>query len=43
MIIAHSSAENALDNFIFDSLVSHTDRADHADEYIRELRANDRF
>lgn len=34
--------ENA-DGFIFDSLVHHTERADHADEYIRTLRDNDRF
>jgi len=31
------------DFFVFDSLVHHTDRADRADEYIRELRDNDRF
>ena len=31
------------DEFIFDSLVQHTERADRADEYIKELRANDRF
>lgn len=31
------------ENFVFDSLVHHTDRADFADEYIRNLRDNDRF
>ncbi|MBQ1834061.1 MAG: hypothetical protein II114_09905 [Treponema sp.] len=29
--------------FEFDNLVQHTDRAEHADEYIRELRDNDRL
>ena len=27
----------------FDSLVHHTERANHADEYIREFRDDDRF
>ncbi len=36
-------AQNQKSEFVFDSLVSHTDRADHADEYIKEFRANDRF
>ena len=36
-------AQNNKDGFEFDSLVRHTVRADHADEYIRELRDNDRF
>ena len=31
------------DSFEFDILVQHTDRADIADEYIKELRTNDRF
>ncbi len=31
------------DNFVFDSLVKHTDRANFADEHIREFRDNDRF
>jgi len=31
------------ENFVFDSLIKHTDRANHADEHIRELRDNDRF
>ena len=29
--------------FEFDSLVRHTSRADTADEYVRELRDNDRI
>ncbi len=29
--------------FVFDSLVHHTERADFADEYVRSLRDNDRF
>lgn len=36
-------AQNQKNGFEFDSLVRHTARADHADEYIRELRDNDRF
>ena len=36
-------AQNQKTGFEFDSLVRHTDRADHADEYIRELRDNDRL
>lgn len=31
------------DKFVFDSLVNHTERADRADDYIREFRNNDRF
>ncbi|MBQ8383782.1 MAG: hypothetical protein IKA80_02550 [Spirochaetaceae bacterium] len=30
-------------DFEFDSLVRHTERADCADEYVRTLRDNDRF
>lgn len=30
-------------SFEFDSLVSHTERADNADEYIRSFRDADRF
>ena len=35
--------QNESDKFVFDSLVNHTERADHADDYIREFRNNDRF
>ncbi|MBO7639899.1 MAG: hypothetical protein J6S91_13095 [Treponema sp.] len=31
------------DSFEFDTLVSHTERADNADEYIRSFRDTDRF
>lgn len=36
-------AQNQKTEFEFDKLVCHTERADHADEYIRELRDNDRL
>ena len=36
-------ARNQKSEFEFDSLVCHTERADYADEYIRETRDNDRF
>ena len=36
-------AQNQKTEFEFDRLVCHTKRADHADEYIRELRDNDRL
>ncbi|MBQ4498527.1 MAG: hypothetical protein II973_13615 [Spirochaetaceae bacterium] len=35
--------QNENDKFVFDSLVNHTERADRADDYIREFRNNDRF
>lgn len=35
--------QNESDKFVFDSLVNHTERADRADDYIREFRNNDRF
>ncbi|MDD6487332.1 MAG: hypothetical protein PUF61_10340 [Spirochaetales bacterium] len=35
--------QNENDKFVFDSLVNHTERADSADDYIREFRNNDRF
>lgn len=35
--------KNENDKFVFDSLVNHTERADRADDYIREFRNNDRF
>ncbi|MBP5601999.1 MAG: hypothetical protein J6X78_04650 [Treponema sp.] len=35
--------QNENDKFVFDSLVNHTERADRADDYIREFRDNDRF
>lgn len=31
-------AQNQKSEFEFDSLVCHTERADHADEYIRNIR-----
>ncbi|MBR4323104.1 hypothetical protein [Treponema sp.] len=36
-------AQRQKNEFEFDCLVRHTDRADFADEYIRDLRDNDRF
>lgn len=41
-IIAEND-KNENDKFVFDSLVNHTERADRADDYIREFRNNDRF
>lgn len=42
--IVKQNKEVELDeNFIFDALVKHTERADDVDTYIREFRANDRF
>lgn len=41
-IMAENQASES-GSFEFDSLVHHTERADHADEYIREFRDNDRF
>ena len=35
--------EKTQEPFEFDSLVHHTERANNADIYIRELRDNDRF
>ncbi|MBR3815052.1 MAG: hypothetical protein IKK38_14430 [Spirochaetaceae bacterium] len=35
--------QNESDKFVFDSLVNHTERADRADDYIREFRNDDRF
>ena len=35
--------QNENDKFVFDSLVNHSERADRADDYIREFRNNDRF
>ena len=35
--------QNESEKFVFDSLVNHTERADRADDYIREFRNNDRF
>lgn len=35
--------QNENDKFVFDSLVNHTERADRADDYIREFRNDDRF
>lgn len=31
------------EDFYFDKLVCHTKRSEYADEYIREIRENDRF
>ena len=31
------------EDFYFDKLVCHTERSEYADEYIREIRENDRF
>ena len=36
-------AQNKKTEFEFDRLVFHTERADYADEYIRNFRNNDRF
>ena len=36
-------AQSQKNEFEFDRLVCHTERADYADEYIREARDNDRF
>ena len=36
------AANDKSSDFVFDTLVCHTDRANHADEYIREFRDNDR-
>ena len=36
-------AQSQKNEFEFDSLVHHTERADHADEYIRKFRDDDRF
>lgn len=37
------SQMNHVEPFVFDRLVQHTERAEKVDEYIRELRDNDRF
>ena len=36
-------AQNRKSEFEFDCLVHHTERADRADDFIREFRNNDRF
>ena len=41
IMAANNQSES--DKFVFDSLVNHTERADRADDYIREFRDNDRF
>lgn len=41
--IMAENSQNESDKFVFDSLVNHTERADRADDYIREFRNNDRF
>lgn len=35
--------EKNQEDFYFDKLVCHTERSEYADEYIREIRENDRF
>ena len=41
--IMNNQYSHSEDYFPFDNLVHHTDRADHADEYIRNFRDTDRF
>ena len=38
-----SRASNSETEFPFDNLVNHTERADFADQYIRNFRDSDRF
>ena len=40
--MAKEEKEEKDQEFLFDRLARHTDRADYADEYIRELRDHDR-
>lgn len=41
-VVAQHEKESRNSEFIFDSLVHHTDRADNADDYIRSFRDNDK-